>query len=394
MSVTMSNPTYEIQRLCDYVGFRPQDHHVLTGIEATFEKHLDQIIDAFYRKILDNPMARDVLIRADSTVDILKIKLGAWLRTLITEPLDLASWDQQRVVGHRHVQVNLPHSFMVLGMSVLKSQLGLMVQDFCGDDISRGRVLVEHIHLKCDVLMAIMLDSYHEDKEHQHRKRVLLENAGIISMGRMSATIAHEIKNPLAGIHGAVSVLHGRSTDPETTRIMGSVLDQVDRLARTVTDLLEFARPITSSFRSLTLKDILESLSVLKNDPDFHLEIALDNPLDAEQVIQADPLQMKNVFMNLFLNANDAGARSATLSLDWDGDDILLHVRDDGPGISSEMRENLFNPFTTDKAHGTGLGLALCQKIIRAHGGRIDHVPTPQGCTFSIRLPRIPGPSA
>lgn len=219
----------------------------------------------------------------------------------------------------------------------------------------------------------------------------LLRTHGLAVVGEMAATVAHEIKNPLAGISGAIQVLaEGMPKGDNRREIVGEVLDQVRRLDRTVRDLLNFARPMTPVRQGFDLVDSLQSawktLASQSEAKAITFEILPGTPAE----IHADPQLLRQVWINLFQNAIEAMPDGGSVAVRLAGGDPLrVEIRDTGAGIGGAAVANLWKPFYTTKTRGTGLGLSIIKKIIDAHGGRIwcESVPA-KGTTFFVEIPR------
>jgi signal transduction histidine kinase len=218
----------------------------------------------------------------------------------------------------------------------------------------------------------------------------------LASIGEMAAGIAHEIKNPLAGISAAVTIIRDDiSADDPRSMILGEVLQQVQRLDKTVNDLLFFGKPSLPEFSCIDINDILESTCKFASQHRSvfnivkRINLAPDLP-----TVYADGKQMQQVFLNLFLNAFQAMVGGGTLTITsgtvfrQDREYVSIDVADTGPGIPPQILEKIFTPFFTTKAQGTGLGLPICCKLIQLHNGDIrvtsdDH----NGTIFTIELP-------
>jgi signal transduction histidine kinase len=197
----------------------------------------------------------------------------------------------------------------------------------------------------------------------------------VAAVGELAASIAHEIKNPLAGISCALQVLAETSPAADARRpVIDEVLAQVRRLDRTVRDLLVFARPISPQPAPVSVAETAEWVRAnIQSLPSFaRVRVVQDIRPDAEQV-SADPQLLRDVMLNLFLNAADAMPDGGTITVrsTREGPLVAVEVRDTGAGIPPGVRELLFRPFFTTKTRGTGLGLSICRKIVEAHGGRI-----------------------
>ena len=221
----------------------------------------------------------------------------------------------------------------------------------------------------------------------------LLERERLAAIGELAAMVAHEVRNPLAGIRGGCEILLEGYPDGDTRHDIGvEIIHQVDRLSRTVHDLLLFARPKAMDLVPTDLHGIIERvLRVLGDDPETgDVEVIRDFG-DGTPIIQADGRQMEQVFMNLVLNAiqvmNHKG--KVTIATRTLSRQVVVTVSDTGPGIPPDKIAKIFEPFFTTRAQGTGLGLAIVKKIVEAHGGRIEASSAPgSGAKFTATLPR------
>jgi len=220
----------------------------------------------------------------------------------------------------------------------------------------------------------------------------LREQESIATLGRMAAVVAHEVKNPLAGLSGALQVIKGRRTagDPEVP-VFEQMLGAIRALDQLIQDLLIFAKPIKLEEEDVPIDEILrDALLVLENDPHLQrhsVSVPMDEPAP---VVRADRELLKNVFRNLFLNAAQAmeSAGAITVRVETDASDCHVTIADTGPGIRPDVAGRMFEPFVTSKKGGTGLGLSISRRILRLHGGDLTLVPTePPGATFVVSVP-------
>ncbi|HKO60406.1 MAG TPA: ATP-binding protein [Pyrinomonadaceae bacterium] len=236
-----------------------------------------------------------------------------------------------------------------------------------------------------------------------------LQRAAQLSfVGELAAGLAHEIKNPLAGIQGGVDILIRRrdKNDPELEALEG-MRHEVQRIDATVRALLDRARPRLVSVKVSSLTDIVKravnlaraQLTNTVSDTDG-VNIEFETPDDPIS-ISIDPAQIEDAVLNLIINAIEAvdangrvRIRVARLPNDSDRDfedQVIVEVSDNGRGISEQDLTRIFNPFFTTRMGGTGLGLPAVRRIARAHGGRVDVDSTiGKGSTFTIRLPLNP----
>ncbi|MBI2900406.1 MAG: PAS domain S-box protein [Planctomycetes bacterium] len=218
----------------------------------------------------------------------------------------------------------------------------------------------------------------------------LARSQSLAAVGELSATIAHEIKNPLAGISGAIQVL--QDAIPATDRrrfVVTEILEQIRRLDNTVHDLLTFARPMTPVMQTVAIGESLRrAWSLLCSQPGAKsVRFRIEGP---EIQLQMDPHLMEQIWINLFQNAIEAMPQGGDLSVSVaDGDPAKIAVRDGGTGIDPANLPKLFRPFFSTKTRGTGLGLAISKKIIEAHGGAIGvESARPRGTCVLVEIPR------
>jgi two-component system sensor kinase FixL len=203
----------------------------------------------------------------------------------------------------------------------------------------------------------------------------MLRNRNLAAIGEMAASLAHEIKNPLAGISSVMQVLRADfPEDDQRHELFEELLGLVSRLDKTVKDLLIFARPWTPQTRKLRISDIARHVATgTRRDEQFEgIEIRLSGDESLEAPV--DPQLLEQVFWNLFLNAAQAMDGGGRIEVEFEPADggVRVVVSDDGPGIPEEVRDRVFQPFATTKARGTGLGLAISRRILEAHGGAIS----------------------
>jgi len=229
--------------------------------------------------------------------------------------------------------------------------------------------------------------------ERKRQEAQLREQATLTLLGEMAAVVAHEVRNPLAGIRGALQVITTRlpGEAPEVA-ILKEVVSRVDGLNDIVEDLLVFVRQRELRRAAVPLRPLLVSVAAwLKQDElmeGVQIEIEADDVL-----IDADAEQLRIVLSNLLLNAAQAMERRGRIMIrahvhaDRDPRCVVM-VTDEGPGIPAELRSRIFDPFFTTKSRGTGLGLPTAKRIIEMHGGTIDiECPSDGGTAVCVTLP-------
>lgn len=222
------------------------------------------------------------------------------------------------------------------------------------------------------------------------------------AVGEVATGLAHEIKNPLAGLSGALELLaEDLAANPHHAEVVGEMRHQVQRLTHTMESLLSFARPPKAKLRASDVNGTLEKVIFLIRQQcrGTRVEIRPELGSDLPPVL-ADPSQLEQVFLNLCLNAvqamNGLGGTLTLRSREGEGH-VFVEVADSGPGIAPDLRGSIFKPFFTTKREGNGLGLAISARIVAEHGGHIGYRCPPEGGTiFTITLQqaRSPAPRA
>jgi two-component system sensor histidine kinase PilS (NtrC family) len=212
-------------------------------------------------------------------------------------------------------------------------------------------------------------------------------------IGELSASIAHELRNPLASLKGSIEMLRSKKIPEEQAdRLMDIALSEMDRLNGIVTDFLLYARPQELNKEQYDLNLSLREVVTLLQGPEANKDhVTILASLDGDQVVRGDARQLKQVFWNLGVNAMDAVSDGGTIDIYTAGDSDAVEVvfKDSGNGISEDDIDKIFYPFYTTKEKGTGLGLAIAQKIIEEHGGKIEVESEGEGsgAMFKIQLP-------
>jgi PAS domain S-box-containing protein len=223
----------------------------------------------------------------------------------------------------------------------------------------------------------------------------LARTQSLATVGELAASVAHEIKNPLAGISGAIQVIVD-SIPPKDPRreIVSEILAQIRRLDDTVRDLLVFAKPWTPEMTATDAVDVIDRVATQVRQEPGRQGILVRRETPATLPLEADPRQLQEVLLNLVHNAADSMPQGGCIRIVGTADDghVVVRVIDTGGGIHPDHHGRLFRPFFTTKTRGTGLGLAISKKIIEAHGGRIDIESEPgRGTEVRIALPKEHG---
>ncbi len=242
-------------------------------------------------------------------------------------------------------------------------------------------------------LMVQQLREGRDEIEHLHRTQ-MSRAEHFATLGELATGLAHEIRNPLAGIAGVIEIV-GRDLPASSPAkaVVKDVREEIAQINRILTDLLGTARPRASEMRSSDLNTTVEHAVMLARQQVLSKPIKIEfTPAEDLPDVDHDSDQMHQVLLNLLLNSVQAiegpGLVRVTVASQRDGDDAVITVSDTGRGISPEHLQNIFRPFFTTKGNGTGLGLSLARRIVEEHHGRIEVTSSSgKGTTFSVTLP-------
>lgn len=228
--------------------------------------------------------------------------------------------------------------------------------------------------------------------QQQQLEQNLIRAERMAAIGELAASLAHEIKNPLAGISGAMEIIKERFAPEDPHReIIDEILHQIKRLDSTVRDLLVYARPTPPDKMPTNLEELIDAvLTVLARERQLQPLQVIKHYPDEPVELHVDPDQLEQVFMNIVLNAAQAMMKPGQLVIRLGMEDGWCRVSfaDNGPGMIQEAAKRAFEPFFTTKTRGTGLGLSICRKIVEAHGGKMElKTGVGEGTTITVKLP-------
>ncbi len=230
------------------------------------------------------------------------------------------------------------------------------------------------------------------------RERRAIETRHVRSMEDLSASIAHEIRNPITAAKSLVQQMGEDPVSGENIEYAKVALGELDRVEKSISHLLRFARDEALRKDVFSMEEVITSAVETFRERIARAGIELHQEIDTPGTVRGDKEKLRRVVINLVANAIDALEQGATenprLELtageNLAGTEIWVRIRDNGPGIGNETLGQIFNPFYTTKEDGTGLGLALSKKVVDAHGGTIEAQSAPGATEFVLTFPKQP----
>jgi PAS domain S-box-containing protein len=217
----------------------------------------------------------------------------------------------------------------------------------------------------------------------------LREQAALAQLGQLAAVVAHEVRNPLAGLRASLQVIDRRISEARDRSAIAAMIQRIDGLNDKVEDLLLYARPKPPRVQSVDIKalmrDVATSAQISAGRADAPIEISGD-----DVQVNADPDMLRAALLNITLNAcQAAGKKEIDVRISLDEGFCRIAVRDRGPGIPPDVRERVFEPFFTTRTNGTGLGLAIVKRMVELQDGAVTLQDRPDGGTIAeVTIPR------
>lgn len=379
------------------VGFDGQDADNLRSLWETVRPVVEEVSENFHAWLLRDPSAMSVFTGGAAQIERQRRAFAGWVADLFNGIYDFEYFQRRIDIGRAHVRVGMPQHYMFTAMEMVWQELQRVIRR---SGTPNAEAKLASLHRLLALEAAVMLESYKEvysqrlrEEERTVAEERLTQSEHLAQIGQLAASLAHEIKNPLAGISGAIQVLRDQMDgDDSNQAVIREILGQISRLDATVKDLLVYARPRPPEYRPCDLVatthrvvKVLREAASLRSVP---IAIHADEPVPP---VPVDPRQLEQLIMNLVLNAAQACKMGGRVDVHVSSEDrtAVLEVADQGAGMPPEVAERAFEPFYTTKAKGTGLGLPICRKIVEAHRGTITLKSEPgKGTRALVKLPQ------
>jgi signal transduction histidine kinase len=370
-----------------YVGFDERSSAALRALHPLARPRFAAIVDDFYAAIEDHPEARAAITGGAAQIERLKQTLHKWLDVLLVGPHDEAYYQLRARIGRMHVRIALPQAFMFTAMNRIRVHLLDVTRAALGDDPAALQRTATALHQILDLELAIMLETYREDLLVKNRNAERLA-----TIGQFAASIGHELRNPLGVIESSLFLLRQHlgpeaAAAPQVAKHLDRIGGEVRRANKTIHDLLDLARDRPPKRQATDLRGLIEGAA---SDAMLPPRVAVSiTAMPADLAVDVDPDQVRQVLINLFTNSAQAMPQGGRIEVAAESVATAARVRvsDEGPGVAAEVRHRIFEALFTTKAKGSGLGLALCRRIMEAHGGSIDLEPSGAGATFVLVMP-------
>ena len=401
------------EELRRYVDWQPVDEQRVAILRPLVQPVVGEIIDDFYDQVARHPGASRVITGGEAQIQRLKLTLRDWLNDLLTGPYDMAFVARRFRVGYRHVEIGLEQFYANVALSRIRMKIIERVATVWEGELSARDAAMQSLNRLFDLDLAIIEYAYQTEFAAREQRQERL-----VTLGKLAAGIAHELRNPLNAIRtSAYYLINATSPTPEKTHEHLQRIDrQVGLSDNVITALSRFARLPKPTLAPVELCHLVEQ--TLESNPlPESIELELNCPPDIP-AISCDGDQLMIVLGNLIRNACDAMPDGGRLTIAGDllqgrgggqprhsvsssdgstpahaaGSDepparFALSVTDTGIGISPDVLRRIMEPLFSTKVRGLGLGLALAQAIMERHGGELTVNSLPgHGTTFTMIL--------
>jgi signal transduction histidine kinase len=385
--------TTVLDELLTYVELGDADRARLVALHPRLEPHFSAIAERFYQAVFANPHTTAIL-SGPAQVERLRVTLIDWMSTGLLGPYDQAFFDKRSRIGRRHVDIGLAQQYMFTAMDVVRIAYLDQISKLYEPD--EAFAVMRAVHKLFDVELALMLASYQRDSEDRllsRERRIQADR--ITALRTMTAGLAHEVRNPLNAAKLQLELLQRRlrrlGDNAKLTEPTELAHQEIGRLSQLLDEFLAFARPPEIHALSHDVVAIVRHVIELERPfaESSNTELALA-PASEVAMAEVDAGKLHQIVQNLVRNAVEAAAPNGhvTVSIAVDDARLRLRVADDGPGISADVRQRIYEPFFSTKESGTGMGMSIVHNFVAMHGGTIDIASGDTGATVEVAIPR------
>jgi two-component system sensor histidine kinase HydH len=381
----------EPQRLDELLACLDLDSNAratLANFLSLVKPEIPAVIDEFCQFITRDPLIVRRAGIGDINLHCLKNSLVNWLESALSGPHSgIAFLESRNRIGKAHVQIDLPQEVMFTAMNCIRSRLITLAQQRISNSEQCEATLLS-VNRILDLELALMIESYREQQQEQ-----IKNHERLATIGQLAASIGHELRNPLGTIETSVYLMAQRLDalgviDESAQRHAAKARKQVQLCSKIISDLLELARSRTPQRQIVDIERVVdEALEGLR----LPTSVIQRKNITPNLSVVADPGQLRSVLVNLLENGRDAIGAAGTVEVEGfeANHGVAIRIRDTGPGIAKADQPRVFEALFTTKSHGNGLGLALCKRIVSAHGGTIELEQVASGASFLVWLPNV-----
>jgi signal transduction histidine kinase len=382
-----------LDELLAYVAFDATDRARLAELHAKLEPHFPAIAERFYEAVWASPGAAAVLSGPEQ-VERLRCTLIDWMSTGLLGPYDRHFNEKRARIGRVHVRIGLAQQYMFTAVNVVR----VAYLDRIGELVPPAEALacMRSVDKLFDIELALMLRHYQLDSEQRlvTRERQI-QSDRISALQTMSAGLAHEVRNPLNAAKLQLELLERRlrkqTQDPKLVEPIGLAHHEIQRLTAMLNEFLAFARPPELHLVEHDAASVVREVIDLERPyaERHNVDLAFAHP-PASIVMPVDPGKLHQVVQNLVRNAIEAAPAQGHVRVELAVAERAVHLKvtDDGPGMTEEVKDRMFEPFFSTKDAGTGMGMSIVHSFVAMHDGRIEVATSPAGTTIDVALPR------
>jgi len=381
-----------LEELLSYVQLDDTDRTRLVALHAKLVPHMPAIAERFYEAVWASPGAAAMLSGVDQ-IQRLRVSLIDWMSSGLLGPYDVAFNEKRSRIGRRHVQIGLAQHYMFTAINVVRTAYADRIAALHPPD--EALLVIRSVDKLFDIELALMLRHYQLDSEEKlvaRERRIQADR--IAALQTMTAGLAHEVRNPLNAAKLQLELLERRlrrqGDDPKILEPVALAHHEIGRLTELLNEFLAFAGPPALHAGEHDAVAIVRHVLELERPlaDRCHTTLALVATSDPA-IALIDPGKLHQVVQNLVRNGLEASpGGTVTLTVGVAEGSLSLQVRDDGRGMTPEVRARIYEPFFSTKESGTGMGMSIVHNFVAMHGGEIAIRTGPQGTAIEVAIPR------